>query len=45
MLLAAVGDTKRAYPERYRDEWSESKLINIAAQEAQSLGAPVEVAA
>lgn len=44
-MLGAVGDTKRAFPERYRDEWPESKLINIAAQEAQSLGAPLEVAA
>ena len=43
--LPPAGDTKRAFPERYRDTWPESELVGIAAEEAQALGAPVEVAA
>ena len=43
--LFSAGDTKRAFPERYRDTWPESELVGIAAEEAKALGAPVEVAA
>ena len=43
--LFPTGDTKRAFPERYRDTWPESELVGIAAEEAEALGAPVEVAA
>ena len=34
---AAAGDTKRAHPETYRDEWPETELIAEAAREAQAL--------
>ena len=44
-MLLSAGDTKRAFPERYRDEWPESELISTAAREAEALGVPVEVAA
>ena len=44
-MLLSAGDTKRNFPERYRDEWPESELISIAAREAEALGVPVEVAA
>jgi hypothetical protein len=40
-----AADTKRAFPETYRDEWPEEELISEAAREAQRMGAPVEVAA
>lgn len=44
-MLLSAGGTKRAFPERYRDEWPESELISTAAREAEALGVPVEVAA
>ena len=43
--VPSAGDTKRAFPERYRDTWPEIELVGTAAEEAQALGAPVEVAA
>jgi hypothetical protein len=39
------GDTKRAFPETYRDEWPDTELIAEAAKEAKALGVCVEVAA
>ena len=46
-LLCGVcaGNTKRAFPETYRDEWQETSLIADAAAEARAMGAPVQVAA
>lgn len=43
--IGRAGDTKRAFPETYRDVWTDTKLISEAAKEAQRIGVPVEVAA
>ncbi|CAL8462038.1 g1569 [Coccomyxa elongata] len=45
LMYKIAGDTKRAFPETYRDEWHETALIAEAAAEARTLGAPVQVAA
>ena len=38
-----AGDTKRAFPETYRDVWPEAELLAEAAAEASRLGVPVEI--
>lgn len=35
--MHVAGDTKRAHPETYRDEWPDSELIAEAAREAKAL--------
>ncbi len=41
--VRCAGDTKRAFPETYRDVWPEAELLAEAAAEARRLGAPVDI--